>query len=250
MSEEFPIKPHRHNKAAGRESHHPESQTALKRAVAGYKPSRDKTMSMPEEMHKKTFKPQRKLMAKPDYEKKLGLSKSIRDAAKIMRKAGASAKAAGQAAMEHDGYLKGTTPLDKVKGVLQKFWAAGGQNPKTSAKPKSGAAAKPNSKAAAKPNSKVAAKPNSKAAAKPNSNASAKPSAKASGKGTPAAKPSSPPKATPAKAQPPRSAPRSAPPSPPSRIPGLAKPPGVSASVKPAAGHGVAPVSFNPLGKP
>jgi hypothetical protein len=234
MSEEFPIKPHRHNKAPGRESHHPESQTALKRAVAGYKPSRDKTMSMPEEMHKKTFKPQRKLMAKPDYEKKLGLSKSIRDAAKIMRKAGASAKAAGQAAMEHDGYLKGTTPLDKVKGVLQKFWAAGGQNPKTSAKPKSGAAAKPNSKAAAKPNS----------------NASAKPSAKASGKGTPAAKPSSPPKATPAKAQPPRSAPRSAPPSPPSRIPGLAKPPGVSASVKPAAGHGVAPVSFNPLGKP
>jgi hypothetical protein len=191
-------------------------------------------MSMPEEMHKKTFKPQRKLMAKPDYEKKLGLSKSIRDAAKIMRKAGASAKAAGQAAMEHDGYLKGTTPLDKVKGVLQKFWAAGGQNPKTSAKPKSGAAAKPNSKAAAKPNS----------------NASAKPSAKASGKGTPAAKPSSPPKATPAKAQPPRSAPRSAPPSPPSRIPGLAKPPGVLASVKPAAGHGVAPVSFNPLGKP
>jgi hypothetical protein len=235
MSEEFPIKPHRHNKAAGRESHHPESQTALKRAVAGYKPGRDKTMSMPEEMHKKTFKPQRKLMAKPDYEKKLGLSKSIRDAAKIMRKAGASAKAAGQAAMEHDGYLKGTTPLDKVKGVLQKFWAAGGQNPKTSAKPKSGAAAKPNSKAAAKPNS----------------NASAKPSAKASGKGTPAAKPSSPPKAaTSAKAPPQRSAPRSAPPSPPSRIPGLAKPPGVSASVKPAAGHGVAPVSFNPLGKP
>lgn len=234
MSEEFPIKPHRHNKAPGRESHHPESQTALKRAVAGYKPSRDKTMSMPEEMHKKTFKPQRKLMAKPDYEKKLGLSKSIRDAAKIMRKAGASAKAAGQAAMEHDGYLKGTTPLDRVKGVLQKFWAAGGQNPRASAKPKSGAAAKPNSKAAAKPNS----------------NASAKPSAKASGKGTPAAKPSSPPKATPAKAQPPRSAPRSAPPSPPSRIPGLAKPPGVLASVKPAAGHGVAPVSFNPLGKP
>jgi hypothetical protein len=124
MSDEFPIDEHGKNKAAGRQSHHLESQTALKKAVAGYNANKDKTVSLPTKDHQKTFKGQKAIMSKPNHAKDLGRSESIRDAAKLAQQAGVPEGTAGQAAMGHDGYLKGTTPLDKVKGVLAKFNAA------------------------------------------------------------------------------------------------------------------------------
>jgi hypothetical protein len=45
-------------KSRAMQSHHPESQTALKAAVANYSSGKDKTLLMPEKQHQKTFKPQ------------------------------------------------------------------------------------------------------------------------------------------------------------------------------------------------
>jgi hypothetical protein len=163
------------------QSHHLESQTALKRAIANYSAGKDKTILLPEKQHQKTFKPQASQRADQNYEKNLGRSASIRDAAKIVKKAGVPEKTAGQAALDHDGFLKGTTPLDKVKGAIQSYWAKVGKGP---------SAAQANAPTSPKSKTAQSQKPTS-GAPKPSAQSPSPPRASSSAAPRPSAQPSS-----------------------------------------------------------
>lgn len=145
MAEKHNIAPHGdQNKSRAQQSHHIESQTAAREVVAGYDAKKDITISLTEKEHQQTLKPQRAqrghskseagIAKEEQFRKEIGTSKAIKEGAKIAQAAGVPETTANRAALMHDGYMKGTTPLDKVKGVLNAFWENGGKNPKTTAK--------------------------------------------------------------------------------------------------------------------
>jgi RHS repeat-associated protein len=104
---------------AGMQSHHPESQTALSRAIANYDPKQDPTLLMPAHQHYLTFGPQGRQMKVPGYLNRLGTSEALQESANIIQNAGYSAETAGQVTLEHSGYLFSTTPLNQVNKVLK-----------------------------------------------------------------------------------------------------------------------------------
>lgn len=103
----------------GKQSHHPESQTALRRHIANYNPNDDPTLLMSTQDHYRTYAPQAAQRRRGEaYYRELGTSAALEEAAQIIHNAGETMETAGQAALEHAGYLFKITPLDKVLQCL------------------------------------------------------------------------------------------------------------------------------------
>jgi hypothetical protein len=116
------IKPHGQQppgrRAAGVESHHPEMQTPLRKAIANYDADEDWTLLMSVQDHRATFKGQAAQRSRPGFLNELGTAGAIGEAADIMTTAGIDSATAAEAALEHAAYLFGTTPADKVQMCL------------------------------------------------------------------------------------------------------------------------------------
>jgi hypothetical protein len=74
---------------------------------------------MPTPQHYLTFGPQAAQRAAAGFTGRLGTPAALQEAATIMQRAGVPLATAGQAVVEHIGYLFGLTPLNKVRGLLR-----------------------------------------------------------------------------------------------------------------------------------
>src|SRR5262249_37562471 len=103
------------HRPAGYQSHHPEQQAALSRAIADYDPNQDPTLLMSTPSHRRTFAGQTAQRARGTaFVDELGTPGALQEAADIMQRAGVSEGLAGQAAMEHSAYLFSLTPANEV----------------------------------------------------------------------------------------------------------------------------------------
>jgi RHS repeat-associated protein len=114
------IDPATGNRPTGMQSHHPEQQTSLSRNIANYSPGDDPTLLLPTQEHYATFGPQAGQRATgATFTSQLGTPAALEEAAQIMTQAGVNPATAGQAVMEHSGYLFSTTPANEVLMCIQ-----------------------------------------------------------------------------------------------------------------------------------
>jgi RHS repeat-associated protein len=101
------------------QSHHPEQQAALNRCVANYNPRADPALLIPTPQHQATFRFQAaQRSAGTAFERNLGSSDALGQAAVIMGLVGVNPATAGQVALEHSGYLFSLTPANQVGRYL------------------------------------------------------------------------------------------------------------------------------------
>jgi hypothetical protein len=92
----------------GHRSHHPEQQTALRRALGPeqYNPEHDYTILLHQETeHQGTYSPQARQRQDPQYVQKLGGAEALGQAFVMLRNVGVPADAALELILKHSGYL-------------------------------------------------------------------------------------------------------------------------------------------------
>jgi len=114
------------------ESHHPQSQARLSEALANYSPREHPTILAPKSEHAALTKEQMtemRTMDRDQYAREIGTTNGMVRANTLMTDVGIPENKAGEAIMREDGYLKGTTPLDKVGETVRDYWASKGMKP-------------------------------------------------------------------------------------------------------------------------